>query len=111
MRFPKSYAFACLGAMGLLLSGCGGDFTKGFGELEGWGGYTKQYGEVDEGMNKPVGLCSYTGGCMPEKKEDDGVTPNSFKGTKSAMEAAPADAPDAGGGGSAGGGSSAGGGE
>jgi hypothetical protein len=90
-------AFFTLAAACLMLSGCGKDFNKGFGEMEGWGGYTKGFGDVDEGMDKPVGLCSYTGGCMPDKAEE-GTDPNSFKGTKSARSS-DAGSPDGGGGG------------
>jgi hypothetical protein len=64
MRFRKwALPLICLCALSAL-SGCGKDFGNGFGNLDGWGGYTRPYGNVDESY-KPVGLCSYTGGCTP----------------------------------------------
>ncbi len=82
MRRPsRRIALLCLGAATLLLSACGKDFN-GFGEMQGWGGYTKQFGDVDGYGDKQVGLCTYTGGCMPENAEN-GVTANSYKGTDS----------------------------
>ena len=68
MRLRVGLSVAGAAAACLLLAGCGKDFGTGFGESEGWGGYTKQFGDVDEGMDKPVGLCSYTGGCTPQGK-------------------------------------------
>jgi hypothetical protein len=56
----------------LTLCSCGKDFNTGFGEYEGWGGYTKGFGDIDGYGDKQVGLCSYTGGCMPEKATEGG---------------------------------------
>lgn len=95
MKTRVSYAVLA-GFCTLLLSGCGKDFN-GFGELQGWGGYTQQFGEVSGYGSKEVGLCSYTGGCMQDR--GDGETdPNSFKGTKSARDnsGATADSADSG---------------
>ncbi len=87
MKLPVStFTLACLGATALMLSGCGKDFNEGFGETQGWGGYTKGFGDVDEGLDTPVGLCSYTGGCMPSGW-NQGVTANSYKGDLSGAHA------------------------
>jgi hypothetical protein len=63
MQLPRWIALLlCLGAL-TALSGC--QDYNGFGYSDGFGGYTKGYGDVDESY-KPVGLCSYLGGCAPE---------------------------------------------
>ncbi len=65
MKLPVWLPFVLCAGLLATLAGCGKDFN-GFGEEEGFGGYTKQFGNVDESY-KPVGLCTYTGGCMTEK--------------------------------------------
>jgi hypothetical protein len=89
----KIIAFACLGAAALLLSGCGKDFT-GFGEFEGWGGSTKGFGDIDGYGNKQVGLCSYTGGCMPDSSDEEGGSVSSYKSSKRGGDTSGAGATD-----------------
>jgi hypothetical protein len=92
---PQLTKLACLAAMGLLLSACGKDFN-GFGETEGFGGYTKGFGDVEGYGNKQVGLCSYTGGCMPEESEDGSTATGSYKSSRDRSGGAAADSSDSG---------------
>jgi hypothetical protein len=62
----RLFTLACV-SMLLLLSAC--DDTKGWGESEGFGGYTKGFGDVKGYGNEEVGLCTYLGGCMPDESE------------------------------------------
>lgn len=78
MRIPLIFSAAVGLTLTLLLCGCGQDYN-GWGDEEGFGGSTKGFGDVKGYGSEEVGLCTYTGGCMPDEKSDDDTSTKAKK--------------------------------